>query len=488
MKLTKSFILTIGVGIFSNVALAATDLRQATVKETVNDVQIIPAGASSGKAAKISDVLRTPDVMRTGSNSRAELLASDQTVARVGANTVFSFDQVGRKINLQQGTILFHAPTGRGGGVIQTAAATAAVTGTTIMVVSTRNGGFKVLVLEGKARVQLPNGKRLDLVAGQLSFILPGNQTFTSPITFRLGTLVNGSRMVNGFNQTLASKGKIQTEINRQEKLLIEDTGIEIGDFADENGIAIIDNSTRQINFENAGKTLAELLATDYTLDSPTFDLDRVVTETELIGTGYQEVYESNFGNSSSSSITYNAESKVLVARDLTITATQVPTLFTHNNSSSGHAFLYADRDMFVTANNIAFPTSTRLLANRIFRAQVGQINVGGGSGFINIGARDQLDVWGTVGMPNTIAASFSALSARTVILTNFHFMDGSTYVLYSQTGLWNGTSTGSPIIPGQTNLRMVKDSAGNFVVGSGGPGIIPVTLPATETVISAQQ
>ena len=42
-----------------------------------------------------------PDILKTGPQSRAELVAEDETVTRVGANTIFSFDPASRTIDLR---------------------------------------------------------------------------------------------------------------------------------------------------------------------------------------------------------------------------------------------------------------------------------------------------------------------------------------------------------------------------------------------------
>lgn len=126
-------------------------MKQSQFTQVVNDVQIISAAEQSAKAAAVNDILAMPDILRTGVASRAELVAQDQTVTRVGASTIFSFDPTSRTIDLKQGSLLFHAPHGKGGGSIHTGAATASVLGTTVIVATTTNGGFKVLALEGQA-------------------------------------------------------------------------------------------------------------------------------------------------------------------------------------------------------------------------------------------------------------------------------------------------------------------------------------------------
>jgi hypothetical protein len=94
--------------------------------------------------------------------------------SRVGQNSIFSFARDSREIELQQGSILFQSPTGKGGGTIRTPAASAAVLGTTLIVTTTKNGGFKVLLIEGHGRVRGANGAVRNLTSGQMVYALRG--------------------------------------------------------------------------------------------------------------------------------------------------------------------------------------------------------------------------------------------------------------------------------------------------------------------------
>src|SRR3954470_17516604 len=107
----------------------AASIEQSTITQVVKQVNVLEVATKRQKPARTSDVFRLPDVMRTGVDSRAEMVAPDETVTRVGANTVFSFSPAAREINLQKGSVLFSSPTGKGGGTIKTAAATASVLG-----------------------------------------------------------------------------------------------------------------------------------------------------------------------------------------------------------------------------------------------------------------------------------------------------------------------------------------------------------------------
>src|SRR4051812_3361846 len=75
-------------------------LTQSTITQVVKDVSVIDPGSKRQRSARTSEVFHTPDLMRTGPESRAEMIAPDQTVTRVGSNTVFSFSPEKREVNL----------------------------------------------------------------------------------------------------------------------------------------------------------------------------------------------------------------------------------------------------------------------------------------------------------------------------------------------------------------------------------------------------
>src|ERR1041385_5852944 len=152
-------------------AISAAPLTESTFTEVVKDVNIVAATTKTLQVAQVNGVVKAPDLVRTGPASRAELTAPDQTITRIGANTVFSFEPTGRNLNLQQGSVLFHSPAGKGGGSIRSGGASAAVLGTTLIVAATDGGGFMVIVLEHKAKVTLPSGNANTLNEGQMVFV-----------------------------------------------------------------------------------------------------------------------------------------------------------------------------------------------------------------------------------------------------------------------------------------------------------------------------
>jgi hypothetical protein len=214
-------------GLFFPLNSPAGDLKESKFTQVVNDVQVIESDKSI-KPAAINGLFDMPDVLRTGAASRAELVAPDRTITRVGANTIFSFDQANRTVDLQQGSLLFHSDKGKGGGTIRTGAATASVLGTTLIVVTTTNGGFKVLMLEGHGDIHFANGTRQRLESGQMTFVLPGGQP--GPVlNFLLSDQVSHSLLVQGFAQPLTSLPLINNAISGQNKLISSGKAVDTG-------------------------------------------------------------------------------------------------------------------------------------------------------------------------------------------------------------------------------------------------------------------
>jgi hypothetical protein len=252
MKKIAAF--SLGLGCAAAVSSSsAIDLKQSKLTQVVNDVQIISTASQTKKVATVNDIFSMPDVLRTGAASRAELVASDETVTRVGANTIFSFDAANRTIDLQQGSLLFHSPHGKGGGTIHTGSATASVLGTTLIITTTPSGGLKVLDLEGKVEVNFLNGLKQSLNPGQMTFILPGGNQLAPIIFFRLDELTQNSLLVKGFNQPLQSMPLIMNQINKQLTLIksgqATDTGLVVGDDANSHQVEVLDANTIQGKF-----------------------------------------------------------------------------------------------------------------------------------------------------------------------------------------------------------------------------------------------
>ncbi len=238
-------------------------LDRSTITEVVNQVDLIAVSTQVEIPATVRAELRAPDRLRTGRNSRAELQASDGTITRIGAGTLFAFDPKGRELRLDRGSLLFHSPTGRGGGKIRTESASATVLGTTLIAATTPDGGYKLLVLEGNARVDFNSGARLDLSAGQMTFVRPAGNGVGAPgpvLQFDLSRQIRSSKLVNGFTRALPSLPRIEREIQTQTR------GVSQGRYMSTGFLVFAATSDTQVSgIETAGPDSDDKLKGEFT-------------------------------------------------------------------------------------------------------------------------------------------------------------------------------------------------------------------------------
>ena len=99
---------------FASSCLYAAELKEAHVTQIVNDVKLLPQQAAP-RVATVNDSVKNGTAVRTGSESRSELTFTDQTIARLGANTIFSFTEGTRNLDLGGGAMLLRVPKNAGG-------------------------------------------------------------------------------------------------------------------------------------------------------------------------------------------------------------------------------------------------------------------------------------------------------------------------------------------------------------------------------------
>src|ERR1700730_11282910 len=110
---------------------SGADLSQAVVRQKVNVVTLAPNLTSEARPAGQGAVIHDENVVRTGTESRAELEFTDLTLARLGSNSIFSFDAKARAMNFTRGAVLFSKPTNSGAIQIQAGAISGAIAGST---------------------------------------------------------------------------------------------------------------------------------------------------------------------------------------------------------------------------------------------------------------------------------------------------------------------------------------------------------------------
>ncbi|OYV05390.1 MAG: hypothetical protein CFE26_11825 [Verrucomicrobiales bacterium VVV1] len=196
-------------------------LKSAKITQAVNEVQLFPEG-SSARAAAIGDTISGATSVQTGRRSRSELTFTDNTVTRLGQNSVFSFRSGGRDMELTQGSILLQVPKSNGGATIRTATVTAAITGTTVMFEYSAGKWIKLITLEGTQKLFINGRKDPVLVpAGQMIVMHPNGQMVPNPVTIDIARLMATSALGgNGQFGPLSPKAEalIQETIDQQKQ------------------------------------------------------------------------------------------------------------------------------------------------------------------------------------------------------------------------------------------------------------------------------
>ncbi|MEA3187615.1 MAG: hypothetical protein QOD99_1445 [Chthoniobacter sp.] len=229
--MTKYFLIFLtacGLGCSVN----AGPLQEATLSRIIKDVKVVNP-ASGARPAQLQEVIKNDLGVKTGAKSRAELLFQDNTLTRLGPETFFSFTPGTRDLTLEQGTMLLQVPKNLGGAKIRTAAVTASITGTTIMMEFLPHHHIKVVVLEGSLRLSLNGrpGEALLLTPGKMIVMNPEARSIPDPVDVDLRQLVQTSQLVDpalfaGSGKSgvppLPSLGLIQKEISHQDTLKVK--------------------------------------------------------------------------------------------------------------------------------------------------------------------------------------------------------------------------------------------------------------------------
>jgi hypothetical protein len=197
-------------------AMADTSRKDARVTQVIREVSLLDAGAPARRAA-LNEKVGEGTAVRTGGDSRAELTFADLTITRLGANTLYSFKNSGRRVDLNSGSALLRVPKDSGGATIVTSAITAGSTGTTFIFENIRGGGARLTVLEGSARLTLVKhpDQTGNVRAGQTLEVAPGASRIPQPKEIDLDRLMKTSPLIVGF-RPLPSLNLINNTIRQQ--------------------------------------------------------------------------------------------------------------------------------------------------------------------------------------------------------------------------------------------------------------------------------
>jgi hypothetical protein len=107
--------------------VVALDFSQARVTQVIQDVKVMPSGAAARPAA-VNETVHQGSAVQTGVKSRSELTFQDQSITRLGEQTIFNVGGA-RTIQLGSGQFLLYVPKNSGGAKVKMGSVTAAITG-----------------------------------------------------------------------------------------------------------------------------------------------------------------------------------------------------------------------------------------------------------------------------------------------------------------------------------------------------------------------
>lgn len=161
-------------------AIASTVVKEAKIYKIRNQVDINYRNRQNWSPAEIGDKIIPRDSVRTGANSRADILFNEGTLVRTGAGTTFRFPNGRRRFELTSGAALIMIRPEQGQSTIQTPQAKIVSQGTALFIQhNSENNASLVGVLTespaGLVKVTDVNGEvTLQLQAGQFVSIVQG--------------------------------------------------------------------------------------------------------------------------------------------------------------------------------------------------------------------------------------------------------------------------------------------------------------------------
>ena len=221
-----------------------------------NEVDKVNANAT--RPAVVKDAVVEGDQVQTKAGSLVELTFSDKSVARLGANAIFTYNSQERLVKIDKGTVLMQTPPGNGGATITSGGVTGAITGTTFLLTASPakcsdcsqelipgkggaaaciahpdikqagTGGFALCVLEGKnaTKVTGPNGVTVEIMPGQMTVVGPSSSGAPKVFVVNLAQILRTSPLIQAFPEPLPSFSAIQqAAIQQQQSGAIKSTG-----------------------------------------------------------------------------------------------------------------------------------------------------------------------------------------------------------------------------------------------------------------------
>jgi FecR protein len=218
-KFLKKLLLGLWIIILlSNSALASSAIQEGSIYKVRNQVDINYGEKPDWNPAKLGDVIVPQDSVRTGANSRADLLFNEGTLVRTGAGSTFRFPPGKRSFELTSGAALIMIRPGQGQSTINTPEAKVVSQGTALFVQhNPQNSASLIGVLTespaGLVKVQSTDGEvTISLQAGQFVSIVQGVVGLVEQFVLPM------------FYETVELAAGLGLEPDAMEKLIVEES------------------------------------------------------------------------------------------------------------------------------------------------------------------------------------------------------------------------------------------------------------------------
>ncbi|HHP7231010.1 MAG TPA: FecR domain-containing protein [Xenococcaceae cyanobacterium] len=210
-------------GLSSHSVVAQSLLENAEIYQIRNQVEVNRQNQSLWNRAKLGEVIIPQDTVRTGANSRADLLFNEGTLVRTGAGTIFRFPANKRNFELTSGAALIMIRPGQGQSTINTPEARIVSQGTALFVQHDPNnnaslvgvltnspqGAVQVSSADGTVTIQLNAGQFVAIINGVVGLV----EYFVLPMFYETIELASG--LGTGQEQLVAAESpEVQATIN----------------------------------------------------------------------------------------------------------------------------------------------------------------------------------------------------------------------------------------------------------------------------------
>ncbi|MFP4008237.1 MAG: FecR domain-containing protein [Spirulinaceae cyanobacterium] len=188
--------------VLSPTALSQTTLTQATVAAIRNRVRLIPQNQNP-RNARTSDTLRPGDSLATATGSTVDLRFNDNSLARLGEQTVFRFAPRLRSVDLANGTLLLLVQPGNGGTSVRTPNAAVGISGSALFVRYIQESDTTLIGALTTSGITAFNGdatESVELQGGQIAAVV--GDRIERVYNFDLQTFYNTSPLTAGLDLT----------------------------------------------------------------------------------------------------------------------------------------------------------------------------------------------------------------------------------------------------------------------------------------------